>query len=205
MKIKNHGIILTYFLAEMLLLNLAFFVVAILQPGGFHFTIGDGILLSLLNAVWAGVVLFNEANSYYAQYHIPQRLKYQAINTFIWLGIVFPLCLWFSYKLPAILSAGYEIKLLGTALTFFGLSFIFLHTHKEKLPFFQKPRRFPTLNSGSRGERKTIIELLQKEISISAMKWWAFLMIKLEATGSMCSEKSKIFPGFWLVSMWTRS
>ena len=118
MKVKKQGVLFTYFLAELLLLNLAFFTVSFFKYGE---VIRPGylMLIALFNVSWMAIVFINGPQELYLRYKIQKRIKDHVLNCFLLLGIVSPLLLLFGEDEYS------RTMIFGTTLLFSAMSFLF--------------------------------------------------------------------------------
>ena len=118
MKVKKQGVLFTYFLAELLLLNLAFFTVSFFKYGE-AIRPGYLMLIALFNASWMAIVFVNGPQELYLRYKIQKRIKDHVLNCFLLLGIVSPLLLLFGEDEYS------RTMIFGTTMLFSGMSFLF--------------------------------------------------------------------------------
>ena len=118
MKVKKQGVLFSYFLAELLLLNLAFFTVSFFKYGE-PIRTGYLLLIALFNVSWMAIVFINGPQELYVRYKIQKRIKDHLLNCFLLLGIVSPLLLLFGEDEYS------RTMIFGTTLLFSGLSFLF--------------------------------------------------------------------------------
>ena len=118
MKVKKQGVLFTYFLAELLLLNLAFFTVSFFKYGE-AIRPGYLMLIALFNVSWMAIVFVNGPQELYLRYKIQKRIKDHVLNCFLLLGIVSPLLLLFGEDEYS------RTMIFGTTVLFAGMSFLF--------------------------------------------------------------------------------
>ncbi len=118
MKVKKQGILLSYFLVEILLLNLAFFIVSYWSEGVLIKS-GYFLLLVLFNFSWLSIVFINGPQEVYVRYKLKKRLKDLLLNYFLFLGITSPLIMLFGEDEYS------RNMVLGTTLLFSTFSFLF--------------------------------------------------------------------------------
>jgi len=156
MKVKKQGILFSYFLAELLLINLSFFTISfykysILLKTDYLF------LLTIFNVSWIIIVFFNGPQNLYTRFKLTTRLKNHLLNTFLLLGIVSPLILLFD-------GDDYSRTMIfGTTLLFSILSFAFFIIISSVSGFFNYYRSgSKLLILGAEEKGKEILTFTQK-------------------------------------------
>jgi len=157
MKVKKQGILFSYFLAELLLLNLSFCTISfykygvILRPGYLF-------LLTLFNVSWISIVFINGPQILYTKFKFLTRVKNHAINTFLLMGIVSPMILLMGEDDYS------RTMIFGTSLLFSSLSFFFfiISTTFHGGIFTKKLSRSKLLILGAEDKGKKIFDFTQK-------------------------------------------
>ena len=156
MKVKKQGILLSYFLVEIVLLNLAFFIVSYASTGAF-LRPGYFILLLLFNVGWLSIVFINGPQELYVRYKLKKRIKDLLLNYFLFLGITSPLIMIFGEDDYS------RTMVLGTTLLFSAFSFLFFLLSSNYLSAIKR-NNFSSklLILGAEEKGKKVYEFTQK-------------------------------------------
>ncbi len=156
MKVKKQGILFSYFLAEILLINLSFFTISFYKYSVILRT--DYLfLLTIFNVSWISIVFLNGPQNLYTKFKFTTRLKNHILNTFLLLGIVSPLILLFNNDEYS------RTMIFGTTLMFSLLSFVYFIIMSSLSGFFNYTKRgSKLLILGAEEKGKEILNFTKK-------------------------------------------
>lgn len=157
MIVKKQKVILSYFLAELLLLNFAFFALSFIRYGVLVERTSYFLLIAIYNFAWTLIVFINGPEDLYIRTRFRKRVKIQLRNLFLLVGIVSPLILLVGEDYYA------RSMVFGPPLLFFVLNFIAFDLAGDIIGFYSnKEFRSRVLILGAESRGKQVLDFTQR-------------------------------------------